>query len=448
MTGADGPALAATERRLRDAFTAAGQTVAPGSIRSLPRPLDRPDARDRLAGRRAPARPVRAPRLREQVLVPLAAATVVTLIATTMTLVLPRFLAGHRPAAPAGVPGVQRYDRALGGPAPRYFVGIRQPGRSAPATAGLTVYSAVTGRAVAGLRRPGPGRAFQAVATLGSDRTFVAAASWEAGAARCSTWFYRFSLGSGGRPENLARLSSWAVPGVVTDSSALAASANGQVVAYATQDCTTQVPAVRSAAAQAAAAQTVGSAAAQAVRSVPAPAVRLGVIDVATGQVTGWTTPSKPRNLSLSANGTLLSFVASVGTGQAHTPSAAWVVRTSAPPGPLARRSRIALRAPAGVPAAALSADGSVLFAVTGPPNGLVAGKVAGYDVATGTPILPVHALAGRTVAPASLSVAVSGRFALVRLPQPGGVQELNLVSRQLRTVPVAAADGLAGAVW
>src|SRR5206468_1631527 len=155
MTGADGPALAATERRLRDAFTAAGQTVAPGSIRSLPRPLDRPDARDRLAGRRAPARPVRAPRLREQVLVPLA------------------------------------------------------------------------------------------VATLGSDRTFVAAASWEAGAARCSTWFYRFSLGSGGRPENLARLSSWAVPGVVTDSSALAASANGQVVAYATQDCTTQVPAVR-----------------------------------------------------------------------------------------------------------------------------------------------------------------------------------------------------------
>ena len=100
------------------------------------------------------------------------------------------------------------------------------------------------------------------------------------------------------------------------------------------------------------------------------------------------------------------------------------------------------------MPAAALSADGSVLFAVTGPPNGLVAGKVAGYDVATGTPILPVHALAGRTVAPASLSVAVSGRFALVRLPQPGGVQELNLVSRQLRTVPVAAADGLAGAVW
>lgn len=55
MTGAGVPSLAATERRLRDSFTAAAQTVAPGSISGLPRPADRPgDAR---------GRPVHAPRL-------------------------------------------------------------------------------------------------------------------------------------------------------------------------------------------------------------------------------------------------------------------------------------------------------------------------------------------------------------------------------------------------
>ena len=48
MTGAGVPSLAATERRLRDSFTVAAQTVAPGSIRGLPRLADRPgDARGR-----------------------------------------------------------------------------------------------------------------------------------------------------------------------------------------------------------------------------------------------------------------------------------------------------------------------------------------------------------------------------------------------------------------
>ena len=53
MTGAGGPSLAATERRLRDAFTAAGETVAPGSIRAFPGPGS--TERTRWAGQRATA---------------------------------------------------------------------------------------------------------------------------------------------------------------------------------------------------------------------------------------------------------------------------------------------------------------------------------------------------------------------------------------------------------
>ena len=45
--------LAATELRLRDAFTAAGQAVTPGSIRGLPAPPDRPAWQPRPARERA-----------------------------------------------------------------------------------------------------------------------------------------------------------------------------------------------------------------------------------------------------------------------------------------------------------------------------------------------------------------------------------------------------------
>ena len=197
---------------------------------------------------------------------------------------------------------------------------------------------------------------------------------------------------------NLAHLSAWSVPGVVTGSSALAASANGKVVAYATQDCT-----------------------------APLPAVRLGVLDVASGKSTAWTTRSKPRDLSLSANGALLSFVAKPGTTSAHAPSAdaAWIVRTSSPPGPVARWYRKVLHPPGGVPAAALSPDGSLLFAITGtgPLYGFDAGTVAGYDTAAGTLVLLVHVLKARSLSPAGLSVTVSGHFALVYLLHPRSVQ-------------------------
>src|SRR5262249_28745239 len=152
----------------------------------------------------------------------------------------------------------------------------------------------------------------------------------------CRTWFYRFSITPRGQPVNIAELPAGA-PGVVADSTALAGSANGQLVAYATQACTTS------------------------------PASRVGVIHLATGKVTAWTARSRPRSLSLSADGPLLSFAANPGMGPAEAwtagAPAAWIVHTKARPGPLA--SRKALRAPTGVLAAALSLSGKLLFAIT-----------------------------------------------------------------------------------
>jgi hypothetical protein len=415
--------LAAAEHRLRDAFTAAGQAVAPGSIRGLPAPADRAARPPRAVRRWAGRGPWRGPWFAERVLVPMAAVTVVALVAAALTVIVPKLLDGsHRPAA-AGVTQAQDYDRALGGPAPRYFVGVRLLGKGDSLASLLSVYSAVSGRVVASFQPPGQGRWFRAVATLGSDRTFVAAVSAGTGADRCHTWFYRFSISSRGQPVNLAELSASA-PGVVADGSALAASADGRMVAYATQACTTR------------------------------PASRVGVIHLPTGKVTAWTARrSKPRNLSLSANGSLLSIVAGAGGGPARTwaagADAAWILRTGDRPGPLARHYRKVPLPPGGVLAAALSPSGAVLFAIieNGPPGRRNGGTVAGYDAVTGAQVLRVRVLAGRT-APPGMTTAVSGRFALVYLLRPSRVQELNLATGQQRSVPLAAADTTVGAAW
>jgi len=352
----------------------------------------------------------------------LAAATAVALVAVTMTVIAPKLLAGWHQAAAAGGTQAERYARALGGPAPRYFVGVRLQGRGDSLAAFLSVYSAVSGQVVASFRPPGRGRWFRAVATLGSDRTFVAAAGPGTGAPGCHTWFYRFSISSRGQPVNVAELPAGA-PGVVADSTALAASADGQMVAYATQACTTTL------------------------------ASRVGVIHLATGKVTAWTARSKPRSLSLSANGSLLSFVASrgvkpTGAGAAGV-DAAWIVRTDARPGPVASRYQFAPLPPRKVLAAALGPSGRVLFAITadGPPNRRGGGAVVVYNAGTGSQMLRVRALAGWAGQP-GISTAVSGRFALVYLLRPGRIQELNTATGQQRSVPVAAADTPVGAAW
>src|SRR5262252_6913528 len=105
MSPPDEVPMSIIEQRLRDAFAAAAETVAPHSIVDLPRPVDR---RRRAVHRglarwqhcRRPGgwdRQLRPPRFYEQALIPLAAAAAVTLIATAMTVVVPKAF----PAAPA-----------------------------------------------------------------------------------------------------------------------------------------------------------------------------------------------------------------------------------------------------------------------------------------------------------------------------------------------------------
>jgi hypothetical protein len=434
--------VAAMERRLRDAFLAAAQTVSADSIGDLPRLAGGgPDGGAAFQGD-TPPDPAgewsdvtvewvpRAPRFGERVLVPLASAAAVALIAVTMTVIVPALTSGGRTAAADGARPLS-YNRALGGAAPRFFVGIRRPRTSVPrpAAATLAVYSAITGKVVARLNPPGPGRWFQAVAALGSDRTFVAAASPGQGSAACHTWFYRFSLSPLGQPVSLAQLAVPEVAGELAYTSSLTASANGRVVAYATRNCTTEVSG------------------------------QLGVIDLATKKVTAWGTlyPASPRNLSLSANGAVLSLAANPSPRREPRPGnpgadTAWTVLTRSAPGPLAAVYRKVLYASGGVHAAVLSPTASVLFALTA-TTARIGGKpgaseaLGAYDAATGRQLRLVRKLGGGSYPP-GIAANVSGRYALVYMLDLHAVQELNLLTGQLRTVPVAGAASPVGAAW
>jgi hypothetical protein len=432
--------LRETEQLLREAFAAAALSITPTTIR-VPRADDRPErcwsrwlpmVRNR---RRSWDRRLRLPRLYEQVLIPLAAAAAITVVATAMTVVVPKAISAardshggihqvhlgsavprpahvaHASELAAGYPG----HRLPSGSTPRYFVGIRQlSAATATSTAtALAVYSAASGRVVASLVQPGRGRYYQAVTALGSDQTFVAAAIPARGP-DCHTWFYRFSLGSQGRPTGWAPLSVPEVTGEIRYNNALAASGDGNVLAYSASTCT----------------QNSSS--------------QVGVIHLDTRKVRTWPTlwPAVPRNLSLSANGTLLSFVGNPSNGtknDSQEQDAVWALRTNAAPGPVASRYRKVLHAPGGVQSAMLSPTGAITFAMTNKPRRpTVSQNVIAYDTATGQSLGLVQAVRYLTDGP-GFTPDASGQYVLVYPGNAPLIQEVNLTTRRLMTVSVPA---------
>ena len=456
MSTPDEVPVSITEQRLRDAFAAAAETVAPHSVRDLTRPADWPGrvphrGRARWRHCRRPRgwdRQLRPPRFYEQALIPLAAAAAVTLIATAMTVVVPKAFpaapAAHSSAHPARIGTESGHPLALApastlatgyprhrlprGAAPRYFVGIRQLSvptlsRQVFATT-LAVFSSVTGRAVASIGQPARGRYYQAVAALGSDQTFVAAAVPTSGA-DCSTWFYRFSLGPHGQLTGWRPLSVPKVTGEVRYNNALTASANGNVIAYSASMCTRHF------------------------------ASQVGVIRLDTRTVCTWPTlwPAMPRTLSLSANGGILGFVgnpSSGSTGGSPADDAAWTLRTSATPGPLARHYQRVLRAPGGVRSVMLSPTGAIMFAMiaSDPRSRAVSNSyVNAYDVATGKLLGLVQTVRYASDNP-GFSSATSGQYVLVYPPYRTFFQELDLVTGRLVTVSVPQQGVPFAAAW
>jgi hypothetical protein len=236
------------------------------------------------------------------------------------------------------------------------------------------------------------------LAAYGDGRDLVIA---KPDGARCATRLYRLRLSPRGVAGPLSPVGG-VLPGAVYS---LAASANGQVIAYTLRGCAKGQPG------------------------------DLRVLDVRTGRTRQWTgldiagiSPGRVAisgALSLSASGALLAFPALDTTASGRvTAQVVRVLRTGAAAGPAAARSRVVVRGPAAGPnlaGVALSRDGGSFYlcSVRASRNRRVT-TVTLRAVATGRTRRTVATLAaaGPTFAQQELgcplALAISGSFLLV----------------------------------
>jgi hypothetical protein len=301
---------------------------------------------------------------------------------------------------------------ALAG-APRFFAGVASNPRGRyPWSTVLNIYRSANGRMVASLPMPGREHAFAAVARLGGDRAYVAAAMTSFRA--CTTQLYRFTIGPRGRPSRLTPLSVPQVTGSVTE---FVGSADGNVLAYTASG-----------------------------RCSPRRHALVGVIHVATRQVTTWTSPETRRRpdpaggVSLTADGSVLGFLA--GPDGRYGSQDAWVLPTNSPPGSLTRHARKVLRVRAGVFRAVLNNTGSQVYAETLSASRGGAVVLGLYSTATGKRIRVLGRLGpgGQRLAELSVSQDAAGQHLLVYGYglHPDRVAEMNLTTGRLASVTVA----------
>jgi hypothetical protein len=302
------------EQRLREAFDAAASTVLPGTLRELGSDAPRQPA---------PSRRVSWP---ARIIIPAAAAAAAALIAVLA------FLAASQARTPAGYPAA-----GLAG-TPEFLVAAPTWLNGGP----LQVRDVATGALTSRIRLPvkdGKTTVLGGVSSDGRGRYVLAV---HAVTVR-ETWLYQFSLSAAGKASALTPLAAQpTLPEVV---SGIAASQDGQKIAYGIDHCHIFAGSVETCFAQ-----------------------RLAVLTVATRQTRTWAWPGALKTpigyLSITADGSELSFV----SGNDDTLR---VMSATAAPGTVAQRSRIVALARnlgrGGFSFAGISPDGSQVFVTTDP---------------------------------------------------------------------------------
>jgi hypothetical protein len=416
------------EERLRDAYRAAARTIPPEAVNGLHERVVR------VAPVGPPAAGGRARRLvTGRVLLPLAAAAAVVAAAVLVPAFESGLLAGHGGAAPrpGGGPGaaipsaVPRHtahatksgkpDQTLAVPpgAPAFFFASD----GGPGTT-LYVYSTATARAVARITPPHPGDTFDGIAATSNPLRFVVATGHTYS---CGTRLYTLRLSADGQP---AGYTPMAVPSLPEDLISLAATLDGRYLAYAGDEC--------------------GGTGGQG---------DIGLVNMSTGAISGWTAPKQEDigSLSVSDKGTEIAFT----VGQTKLFDAeAGLLATDAPSGTLAQSAQVIVSGtqlrPAGtVPeGAALSPDGRTMY-VCG--SGVSVGNAP--PPATPDPLLTfTRGTLTRTAhlggaGSCGLSLDPSGNFLLAQTS--GGysttstptLQLIDLATGKATTVPVPAAN-------
>jgi hypothetical protein len=392
------PRVSGTSDRLRDAYHAVVEAVQPDDIGDLRSPQPLP----RIAGF---ARWTRR-------LTPLAAAAAVVL-AVGAAVAIPR-LAGHGTAAVTA----PQTAGASGGQPPFLVDLVRATDLS------LQVRDAATGRVLTQLKPPEGGGRWVAVAATGNPARFVVGATYlrAPGVMSCTssqnyTQLYTLTLTAAGVPASLSPLYripvqfDTSVPG---GGSALAVSADGRTVAYATAPCGRRTS-----------------------------KTQMSMVVIRDGVSRTWTTPwlAGPSSLSLSADGSELGYADVTQYEWPISPlGSAWILPTGSPPGSAARWSRKLLsnvpRAGIQITDEELSPDGTIMYVVTATepgnnPNQPETDALYAYSTATGARLRTLHSWNGTTSGPPSLTIG--GDEALV-WDMYNWVDEVNLTTGSDRT--------------
>jgi hypothetical protein len=379
------------EDRLRDAFRADAETIAPEAI--APPATAPPPRRARFAAR--PGHP--AFRRHRRLLASVAAAVAVAAIAVTATM-----------AATSGAPAHDQSATSASKPArpaPPFLVGVTSIGSAG--NQNLGVFNAVTGQRT-DVVQPRKGFSFVGSAATGASNSFVVAASPLHGG--CYTLFYRLTLNSRG---GLAGMTPLAVPRVngVLFASGLAADADGQIIGYSANACGHGHGWV-------------------------------GVIHERSGRTRVWSLTGKGLvSLSISASGRLLALDNSRnygGDGRIMT------LPTDSPAGPMEQRARTVLPAKSGVSESgsiALTDGGRTLLACHEVHRDAV---LTSYDAATGAKIARLHTWPHVQEAPCLIAVTPSGGDVLVTgIGTMHGIgSRLHLATGRVRLVPNSPRGG------
>jgi hypothetical protein len=390
------PPVSGTGDRLRDAYHAVVEAVQPDDIGDLRSPQPLP----RIAGF---ARWTRR-------LTPLAAAAAV-ILAIGAAVAIPR-LTGDGTAAVTAPQAA-----GAGGGQPPFLVDLVR-GTS------LQVRDAATGRVLTQLKPPEGGERWVAVAATGNPARFVVGATYlrtpspmSCTSSQNYTQLYTLTLTAAGGPASLSPLYripvqfDTSVPG---DGSALAVSADGRSIAYATAPCGRRTS-----------------------------KTQMSIVVIRDGVSRTWTTPwlAGPSSLSLSADGSELGYADVTPYQWPVSPlGSAWILPTGSPPGSAARWSRKLL---SNVPDAGiqitdeeLSPDAAIMYVVTATepgndPNQPETDALYAYSTATGARLRTLHRWNDTTSGPPSLTIG--GDEALV-WDMYNRVDEVNLTTGSDRT--------------
>lgn len=404
------------EERLRDTYRGEARTVTPESIRRLGAAIEAQAKaqaqRPVRSGRSARSGPPRRRRRWARWLAPLAAAAAVAVIVIVAAVTVPRGPAPAQPAATAKSTGTASPAPSMtptAGPAagaPKFLID------DATGMPPLQVRNATTGALVARVALPkaypgGDSRTFIGAVATGNGRDYIVAEY----ANPCRSWLYQFRLDSAGHPSAVTPFAPLrTVPSELYE---LGVSANGQMVGFTTTAC-------------------------QGAKAQPN---YVGVIDLATGHTTRWTTPSRNSvdAVSLTADGKQLCYSLQLDA------SVARVIPTSAAPGIAAGIGRTVVRAGAGrwVALAQISADGSEVYyadyteATLGNDKPMT-GQIRAMDLATGRSRL-LYTPKGNG-GPGVMTFDSSARYLLMQVYQdvqhPARLLRLDLVTGKVAYLP------------